>query len=143
LEDSLAAVKEKFVKGEYKAALEEATALSARAKEVLDAAKAKKEELTGKWTEMSQGLPKMFEDIQGKVDGLSKLKKLPASLTKEKFEEAKATLASAKDEWAKAQTSFAGGDFSTAVSMATVLKDKALKIMETLGMSAPEAAPAK
>ena len=85
----------------------------------------------------------MFEDIQGKVDGLSKLKKLPASLTKEKFEEAKATLASAKDEWAKAQTSFAGGDFSTAVSMATVLKDKALKIMETLGMSAPEAAPAK
>jgi chromosome segregation ATPase len=115
LEDSLAAVKEKFVKGEYKAALEEATALSARAKEVLDAAKAKKEELTGKWTEMSQGLPKMFEDIQGKVDGLSKLKKLPASLTKEKFEEAKAS-ASAKTNVPRPKRA-CHGDFSTAVSM--------------------------
>jgi len=142
LEDSLAVVKEKFVKGEYKAALEEATALSAKAKEVLAAAKTKKEELTKQWTEISQGLPKMFEDIQGKVDGLSKLKKLPASLTKEKFEEVKATLASAKDEWAKAQTSFAGGDFSNAVSMAATLKDKALKLMESLGMSVPEATPA-
>ena len=66
LEDALAATKEKFVKGEYKAALEEATALAGKAKEVLAAAKAKKEELTQKWTELSQGLPKMVEEIQGR-----------------------------------------------------------------------------
>ena len=90
LEDALAAAKEKFVKGKYKEALGEATALAGKAKNVLAAAKAKKEELTQKWTDLIQGVPQMIADMQGKVDSLSKLKKLPASLTKEKFEEAKA-----------------------------------------------------
>ena len=123
--------------------LEEATALAAKTKEVLAAAKVKKEELTKKWTEISQGLPKMFEDIQAKVDSLSKVKKLPAKITKEGFEEAKAGLASVKDEWAKAQASFTSGNFNEAISIATSLKDKAIKIMESLGMSVPVAeAPA-
>jgi nucleotide-binding universal stress UspA family protein len=57
LEDALAAAKEKVIKGEYKEALGEATALAGKAKDVLAAAKAKKEELTKKWTELTQGLP--------------------------------------------------------------------------------------
>lgn len=142
LEDALTAVKEKFSKGEYKTALAEATALSAKAKDVLQAAKAKKEELTHKWTEISKDLPKMVEDIQGQVDVLSKAKKLPATLTKETFEEAKAGLASVRDEWGKVQQSFTSGNFADAVTAATSLKDKALKIMEALGMSVPAAAPA-
>jgi nucleotide-binding universal stress UspA family protein len=143
LEDTLTAVKGKFTNGEYKAAMEEATTLAAKAKDVLAAAKVKKEELTKKWTEIGQGLPKMVEDIQAKVDSLSKVKKLPAKITKEGFEEAKAGLASIKDEWAKAQASFTSGNFTEAVSVATSLKDKAVKIMESLGMSVPVAeAPA-
>ena len=142
LEDTLAAVKDKFGKGEYKAAMEEATALAGKAKEVLEAAKAKKEELTQKWTEMSQNLPKMFEDIKAKVEELAKAKKLPANLTKEKLEEAKAGLASAQDEWGKVQQSFTSGNLTDALTGANSLKDKALKIMESLGMSAPAAAPA-
>jgi len=137
LEDALAAAKEKFVKGKYKEALGEATALAGKAKDVLAAAKAKKEELTQKWTDLIQGVPQMIADMQGKVDSLSKLKKLPASLTKEKFEEAKAGLASVKDEWTKAEESFKTGSFAVAVSVATSVKDKAAKVMETLGMSVP------
>jgi hypothetical protein len=137
LEDALAAAKEKFVKGKYKEALGEATALAGKAKDVLAAAKAKKEELTQKWTDLIQGVPQMIADMQGKVDSLSKLKKLPANLTKEKFEEAKAGLASVKDEWTKAEESFKTGSFAVAVSVATSVKDKAAKVMETLGMSVP------
>lgn len=142
LEDSLASVKEKFVKKEYKAALEEATALSGKAKDVLAAAKAKKDEFTQKWNAMSQELPQMVTDIQAKVDSLSKVKKLPANLTKQALEEAKTDLASVKEDWAKAEESFKAGSFADAVNAATAIKDKALKIMETLGMSAPAAAPA-
>jgi hypothetical protein len=137
LEDALAAAKEKFVKGKYKEALGEATALAGKAKDVLAAAKAKKEELTQKWTDLIQGVPQMIADMQGKVDSLSKLKKLPASLTKEKFEEAKAGLVSVKDEWTKAEESFKTGSLAVAVSVATSVKDKAAKVMETLGMSVP------
>ncbi|MCE5211925.1 MAG: hypothetical protein LLG40_10260 [Deltaproteobacteria bacterium] len=138
LDDSLAAVKEKFVKKEYKEALADAKALDTKAKAVLASAKVKKEELTKKWTEISAGLPKTLEDIQAQVDKLAKAKKLPKTLTKEKFEEAKAGLTSAKDEWAKAQASFTSGNLNEAVGMATSLKDKVLKIMESLGMSNPE-----
>ncbi len=141
LEDTLASAKEKFVKGEYKAALEEATTLAGKAKDVLAAAKAKKEELTKKWTELSQGVPQMVGDLQSRVDVLSKAKKLPASITKEKFEEAKAGLTSITDEWTKAQDSFKTGSFVDAVSMATSVKDKAVKAMEALGMSVPAPAP--
>lgn len=142
LEDTLAAAKEKFAQGEYKTALEEATALAGKAKEVLAAAKVKKEELTQKWTELSQGLPKMVEEIQVKVDSLSKVKKLPASITKEGLAEAQAGLVSVKDEWGKVQQSFTNGNLTEAVNMATSLKDKAVKIMEALGLIAPTAAPA-
>jgi len=137
LEDALAAAKEKVVKGEYKAALEEATALTGKATEVLAAAMDKKDELTQKWTELSQGVPQMVADLQSRVDVLSKAKKLPASITKEKFEEAKAGLDAIIDEWIKAQESFKTGSFADAISMATSVKDKAVKAMETLGMSAP------
>lgn len=141
LEDALAAVKEKFVKKEYKAALDEATNLAGKAKAILKKAQNKKTELTKKWTETTQALPKMMEDIQAKVDSLSKVKKLPKAITKEKFEEAKAALASAKDELTKAETSFKSGSLNEAVGLATALKDKVTKIMESLGISAPAAVP--
>ena len=63
LEDALVAAKEKVAKGEYKAALEEATALTGKATEVLAAAMDKKDELTQKWTELSQGVPQMVADL--------------------------------------------------------------------------------
>lgn len=142
LEDFLAAAKEKVVKGEYKEALGQATALAGKAKEVMAAAKAKKEDLTKKWTELSLGVPQMVADIQNKVDSLAKVRKLPASITKEGLEEAKAGLASVKDEWGKVQQSFTSGNLVEAVKGATSLKDKATKIMEALGMSVPVSAPA-
>jgi hypothetical protein len=142
LEDTLAAAKEKFVKGEYKEALADATALAGKAKDVLAAAKVKKEELTKKWTELSQGLPIMVATLQSRVDELSKVKKLPANITAEKFAEAKAGLASVTDDWNKAQESFKTGSFADAVSVATSAKDKVLKAMEALGVDPFAAAAA-
>ena len=141
LENSLASAKEKMVKKEYKEALAEATTLIAKAKDVRAAAKDKKDELTQKWTALSQELPKMAEALQNRVNTLSKAKKLPAKLTKEKFAEVKAELDSMKEEWTKAQESFKNGSFMDAVNVATSLKDKVAKSMEDLGISAPAPAP--
>jgi len=140
LEGALAAVKDKFAKEDYKAAIPEATALTAKAKEVAEAAKAKKEELTKSWTDLSGGVPKMVEAVQSRVDMLSKSKKLPANLTAEKFAEAKSALAAAKEEWAKAGESFKTGNAAEAVSMANAVKEKAAKAMELLGMPVPAGA---
>lgn len=135
LESALAEAKDKFTKGEYEAAINEAQSLVGKVKGVVEAAKTKKEELTKNWTDLSQGLPKMVEAIQSRVDILSKSKKLPANLTDEKFAEAKSGLTTAKEEWAKALESFKAGNLTDAVSVANSVKGKTLNIMEILGMS--------
>ncbi len=140
LQETLAAVKDKFSKSEYKAAITDATALSAKAKEVAEAAKAKKEELTKSWTDLSIGVPQMVEAVQSRVDTLSKSKKLPAGLTADKLAEAKSGLAAAKEEWAKADESFKAGNLVDAVSTANAVKEKAAKIMELLKMPVPAGA---
>ncbi len=140
VEDALATAKENFQKGEYQQALTGAQDLAAKAKDLATAVAAKKDELTKAWQEMSGGLPGMVEAIQSRVNILSKSKKLPAGLDKEKFESAKASLATVTQTWSDATAAFQGGNLTEAVDKAKAVKDKAVEIMNTLGMKPPEAA---
>ena len=140
LEGTLSSAKEKFGKGDYKAALTDAQAIPGKVKEVLEAAKAKKEELTKTWTDLSQNLPKMVEAIKSKVDALSKSKKLPANITKEKVDEAKTWLGEALNQWGQSQESFKAGNISEAITKANSIKEKATELIQALGISAPKGA---
>jgi len=144
LETALASVKDKMAKKEYEAALAEAQAIPGKAKDVLAAATAKKDELTRKWTDLSQKLPQMVEAIQAKVDALSQLKpkKLPKDMTVEKLAEAKTALEAIKADFAKAQETFKTGNMADAIAVATPIKDKAVKAMEALGIAPPPEVPA-
>jgi len=140
LEAALNGAKEKFSKGDYKAALTEAQAIPGKVKEVLEAAKAKKEELTKTWDDLSQGLPKMIGAIKSRVDILSKSKKLPSNLNPEKFAEVKSKLSEAMNEWGVSQESFKGGNLADAVTKANSIKEKAVQMLQTLGMPVPQGA---
>jgi hypothetical protein len=133
-------LKDKFGKGEYKAVLAEAPAVATRAKSVATAAAAKKAELTKAWEEMSAGLPKMVDAVKSRVDILSKSKKLPANVTKEKFESAKADLAAATQGWTDAMAAYSGGNVADAVAKANTVREKAVAALEALGMPVPPAA---
>jgi len=137
VESALAALKEKFDKGEFKAVASEAPALTEKAKGLLALANAKKEELTKAWADLDQEVPKMMDAIQGRVDSLSKHKKLPTIINADKFEEVKSELAANKEEWVKALESFKTGNLVEAVSVANTIKGKAVAAMETLGISMP------
>ena len=140
LEAALSGAKEKFGKGDYKAALSDAQAIPGKVKEMLESLKAKKEELTKTWTDLDQGLPKMMESIKSRVGILSQSKKLPANLTKEKFEEAKSGLDNALKEWETAKESFTGGKLAEAVTKGNTVKEKAVQVLQLLGMPVPAAA---
>ena len=140
LDASLASVKDKFAKGDYKAVLTEAPALAGRAKDVAAAATAKQAALTKSWEEMSAGLPKMVEAVKSRVDILSKSKKLPANVTKEQFEAAKAGLAEATKGWDDATAAFKGGNVADAVAKADAVKKKTVEALQALGMPVPPAA---
>jgi HEPN domain-containing protein len=140
LEAALNGAKEKFGKGDYKAALSDAQAIPGKVKDMVASLNAKKDELTKTWTNLDQGIPKMMDAIKSRVGILSQSKKLPANLTKEKFEEAKSGLDSALKDWETAKESFKGGMMGEAVAKGNTVKEKAVQILQILGMPVPAAA---
>jgi hypothetical protein len=139
VEGAIAAVKDKFSKNDYKAALTEAGAIPGKVKELTAAAAAKKEELTKAWGSLSEGLPKVVEAIQSRVDILLKSKKLPSEMTAGKLEQVKAGLDAIKNEWGQAQESFKSANLMDAVAKAGGVKAKAKEVLEVLGMPVPDA----
>ena len=140
VEDALNAAKDSFAKKDYAAATSAATSVAAKAKELVAAAAAKKDELTKSWGDLSGGLPQMLDAVKSRVDILSKSKKLPANLDKEKFEGAQSGLAEVNKVWDEANSAFKEGNLAAAVAKATAVKEKASEIMATLGMQLPQAA---
>jgi len=140
VEDALAAAKDSFQKGEYQQALTGAKDLAAKAQDLATAVAAQKESLTKEWQDMSAGLPGMVSAIQSRVDMLSKSRRLPAGLDKAAFESAKGSLATVTQNLTEATSAFQGGNLMDAVTKGKAVKDKAVEIMNTLGMKAPEAA---
>ncbi len=144
LSDDLNAAKDAMTKGDYKAALASAQSIQQKANDVLAKAKAKKDELTATWNQMSESLPKMLDAIKSRVDILSQSKKLPAGLDATKLASAKDGLAAANMAWIEAQDMFKAGKWTDAIAKATTVKDKATEVMGLLGMQAGGApAPAK
>ena len=139
LQDNLANLKDSFAKADYKAVLSGAADLTGKTKAVADAAAAKKDELTKSWTDVSGGLPKVIEAIQGRVDILSKAKKLPANMDKTAVESAKSGLESMNKAWTDAQASFSSGNLADALAKANAVKSQAAEIMTRLGMPVPPA----
>src|SRR4249920_3292796 len=64
LEDSLKAAQDNFAKKEYKAALDAASTLGAKAQDVAKAAATKKAELTKSWDDMTAGIPQMMDAVK-------------------------------------------------------------------------------
>lgn len=139
LDAGLTAAREKFNKGDFKAAMSDAQALTAKANELASAVAAKKAELSKTWQEISTGMPKVVEAIQSRMDILSQSKKLPAGMTAEKFAEAKAGLAEITKQWSEATAASTSGNLTDALAKAAAVKKKAAEVLTALNMPVPEA----
>ena len=139
LDSGLAAARDKFNKGDFKAALSDAQTVTAKANELASAVAAKKAELSKAWQEMSTGMPKVVEAIKSRVDILSQSKKLPAGITAEKFAEAKAGLAEITKQWSEATAASTGGNLTDALAKAAAVKKRAAEVLTALNMPVPEA----
>jgi hypothetical protein len=139
LEDSLAAIKEKFNQGDFKAVLMEAQSLSSKAKEMTEAAAAKKAELTKSWSDLSAGMPKVVAAIKNRVDILSQSKKLPKGMTSDALASAKSGLAEITKGWTAATDASKGGNLFEAVTKASALKPKVVEVLTVLKMPVPQA----
>jgi len=122
LTDAAAAAKASFDKGDYAATLAAAKDLPAKATEVMAAATAKKDEMTGLWKGMAETLPAQVAGLTEKVNALAAMKKLPKGLEPAKLDEVKIRLADISGMWTKATEAFKGGDLNGALEMAGNVK---------------------
>jgi hypothetical protein len=139
LDSSLAATREKLSKGDFKAVLSEAPALTSKAQDLASAAAKKKAELTKSWEDMSAGMPKVVEAIKSRVDILSQSKKLPAGMNAETLAQAKAGLSEITQQWNAATEASKGGNLTDALAKASSVKVKAAEVLTLLKMPVPEA----
>jgi len=142
---SYASAQDAFNKGDYKAAMEIAQGIPAKAKDVVAAVAAKKDELTKSWTALSSSVPGMVEQVKAKVDALSAMKKLPKDMDAAKLEAAKTSLADVQKSWGEAADAFKSGNLIDATAKGNAAKAKVSEEMATLGLtaSAPLAAAPK
>lgn len=141
---SVDALKAAFDQKDYKSVVTGAPAVLAEAQGLVAAAAAKKDEvmaaLNGEWTQLSTELPAAVTAIQGRIDELSKAKKLPEGLDKAAVEGAAAGLSEAQTLWTEATNAFGAGAVEEAVTKANAVKAKANELMSALGMTAAPAA---
>jgi hypothetical protein len=141
---SVDALKAAFDQKDYKSVVTGAPAVLAEAQGLVAAAAAKKDEvmaaLNGEWTQLSTELPAAVTAIQGRIDELSKAKKLPEGLDKAAVASASAGLAEAQALWTEATNAFGAGALEEAVTKANAVKAKANELMSALGMTAAPAA---
>ena len=141
VDSQLAALKDSLTKGDYKAVLTGAPTLNSAISSLKDAAEAKKADTEAAlvkakdaWGPLSAEVPKMVDAIQSRVTALSKSHHLPKGVTKDGLASAKSGVDSLKSAWSDASNASASGDFTTAVTKAQGVKDKAAEIMKSLGM---------
>jgi len=139
----LAALKDSLAKGDYRAALTGAPTVNSAIRSLKDAAEAKKADAgvalaraKDAWGPLSTEVPKMVDATENRVTALSKSHHLPKGVTKEGLAAARSGVDSLKSMWSEASNASASGDFTTAVTKAQAVKDKAAEIMRSLGMSA-------
>jgi hypothetical protein len=138
----LASLKDALSKGDYKAVMAGAPALTAAIGSLKDSAAAKAADAEAAmakakdaWGAMSTDVPKMVAALQSRVDMLSKSHHLPAGVSKDALASAKSGLDSIKSTWTDATAAASSGDFTTAMAKGSAVKDQATAIMQSLGMT--------
>ena len=140
VESQLARLKESLDKKEYENVLAGTPELTKAVDSLKDAVASGKEHAHAamvaaktQWDGLNTEVPKMVDDIQVRIDELSK-HKLHIKVTKDELESAKSGLAWMKSEWADAAAAAKAGKTTAAAEKAQAVKDKAVEVRKTLDM---------
>lgn len=140
-ETTLSGVKDSLAKGDFKAVLAAAPALTTQLASLKEAAMAKKAEAMAMMEQaktdfgpLSASVTSMVGALQSRMDILMKSKKLPKGLDAAKFDGAKASFEGAKTAMGEATAAAAAGDFTAALAKAQEAKAKGTEALQALGM---------
>ena len=133
----VAEFKTAFEPGDDKSIITNAPALLSEAQGLAGMVAAKKEEflgaLQGEWISLAADLPNAVASLQGRVDSLSKMRRLPKGIDKAAVESAGTGLTEARSMWDEATAAFGAGSIEDAVAKAKSVKTKLDEIQAAIG----------
>jgi hypothetical protein len=141
LTDAAKEARAQFEKGNYTDALKAAQALPAKIQDAVEAANAKKAELTTAWNQMAGNVPALIDTMKTTLTDAIAKKKLPKGMDKAKVEGTQTDLDGLKQTWKEAADAFQGGNIPKAVQAAQDVKAKAEALAGILGLT-PATTPA-
>jgi hypothetical protein len=115
-----------FNKGDYALAFEDSRTLPVKLKTLKTGVSSRKNELTAQWNEISNAIPDLVLTVQTKVDALTKRRRLPKGVADR--------LATAKQTWTDASTSFTSGQIPDALAKAAAAKASLTELQAKLGI---------
>jgi len=140
VESQVARLKESLDRKEYDNVLAGTPSLDKAVASLRDAVAAGKKHAAAalaaaktEWASLNTEVPQMVENIQTRVDELSK-KKIRFRVSKEELESAKSGLEWMKSEWAEATAASSSGRQIAAAEKARAVKAKGEEVQKTLGM---------
>lgn len=137
-EESYARMKKRFDDKEYKDTVEETTTFNGKMTALKDMVVVRQTQITTagrEWEErLSTEVPKKIEAIEARVKSL-KPARLPKEVTKEAYENAKASIEGIKAEWAAAQAAHAEGKAIEAADKARAVEAKAQAVADQLAIA--------
>lgn len=140
VESQLARLKDSYDKKEYDNVLAGTPELDKAVNSLKDAVASGKKHAAealavakSEWESLNAEVPKMVENIQTRVDELSK-KKIRFKVSKEELESAKSGLEWMKTEWAEATAAASSGKQIAAAEKARAVKAKGEEVQKTLGI---------
>lgn len=139
VEEAISAAKADVEKGDYKAAMAAIKDVPTQVTTLNTQAAEKVKELEASWQGLNANLPAAVTALQGKVDKMAKMKKLPAGMDATKFDAAKASLTTATDAWTAAQAAQQSGNWAEAVAKGNEAKAATVEGMNSVGMPVPDA----
>jgi hypothetical protein len=130
----IAEAKQALEQQDYKLATASAGEATTAIEGFAAAIETKKAELGEMWTALSGELPGTVTAIDARIEELSKMRRLPAGMTKATLDGAKASTAELRTMWGEAVAAFDGGNLMEAVMKGSACKDKALEVKGALVM---------
>ncbi|MGH7724800.1 MAG: hypothetical protein ACREOU_05165 [Candidatus Eiseniibacteriota bacterium] len=137
IEDTIAQARADMDKGDYKAAVDGVKDVPKRIEELTAQAAQKKAELETSWGELAAAVPTGVAALEGGVEKVATMKKLPKGIETTSVETAKTALENAKKAWSDAETAQGSGKLYEAVAKAGEAKQAVQEGMTALNLPMP------
>lgn len=140
LQDAVASGRASLEANDYEAAVAAVQDVPARAQELAGQLPAKRAELTASWDTLSGAMARNLDSVEARLDRAARTRRYPPGLNAQAVDSLKQVIATARQEWAEAETMSRNGNLAQALAKGLEIKGKVSQVMVAVGMVADDRA---